>query len=231
VQILWMLDQAEGEGQAQEEIIRDYFFIFVPTHVFIAVMAYCIVMLRAVTNRDFPMLRQTLRSLFDMELDYDPSLNLEGRSAIWRFIHTHFSSDPEGRVRIIFVDTEDLSYGRARHVDVTGFNIPYQRLILIGVPESIETQSEECYKTCTMDSYLLVINLHEFYELFTSDFSHCGNPGRCINSECGIYEVGTCSACMGALVDEKFPDLKLEDLYCEAHLAKLKAALMKWNGF
>jgi hypothetical protein len=35
---------------------------------------------------------------------------------------------------------------------------------------------------------------------------------------------------MGALVDEKFPDLKLEELYCEEHLAKLKVALEKWNG-
>jgi hypothetical protein len=193
-------------------------------------MAYFIIMLRAVTNRDFPMLRRSLRSLFGMELDHDPSLRLEGRSAIWRFVHTHFSGDPGGRIRIIFVDTEDLSYGRARDVDVTGHNIPCQRLILIGVPESIETQSEECYETCTMDAYLLVIVLHELYELFTSDFDHCDNPGRCINSECGVYDVGTCSACMGYVVDEMFPDIKLEDLYCAGHLAKLKPALKKWNG-
>jgi len=187
-------------------------------------------MLRAVTNREFPMMSQALRSLFGMELDHDPSLSLEGNNAIWRFIHTHFSSDPAGRVRIIFVDTEDLSYGRARRVDVTGFNIPYQRLILIGVPERIETQSEECYETCTMDAYLLVIALHELYELLTSDFGHCDNPGKCINSECGVYDVGTCSACMGAVVDDKFPDLRLEDLYCAEHLAKLKPALKKWNS-
>ena len=186
-------------------------------------------MLRAVTNRDFPMLRQALRSLFDMELDLDPSLSLEGRGAIRRFIHTHFSSDPKGRIRIIFVDTEDLAYGRMRNVDVTGFNIPYQRLTLIGVPESIETQSEECYKTCTMDAYLLVITLHELYELITADFGHCKNPGRCINSECGVYDVGTCSACMGALIDEKFPNIVLEDLYCAEHLRKFSAALKKWN--
>ncbi len=193
-------------------------------------MAYCIIMPRAVTNRDYPMLRQALKSLFGMELDHDPSLSLDGRSAITRFIHTHFSSDPEGRIRIIFVDTEDLSYGRARGVDVTGFNIPYQRLILIGVPESIETQSEDCFRTCTLDAYLLVIVLHELYELFTSDFGHCDNPRKCINSECGVYDVGTCSACMGAVVDEKFPGLKLEDLYCAEHLVKLKPALRKWNG-
>jgi hypothetical protein len=187
-------------------------------------------MLRAVTNRDFPMLRQALKSLFGMELDYDPTLNLDGRGAIQRFIHTHFSSDRQGRIRIIFVDTEDLSYGRARDVDVTGFNIPYQRLTLIGVPGSIETVSEECYETGSKDAYLLVITMHELYELLTADFGHCENPGRCINSECGIFDVGTCSACMGALVDEKFPDLKLEELYCEGHLAKLKVALEKWNG-
>jgi hypothetical protein len=185
-------------------------------------------MLRAVTNRDFPMLKQALKSLFDMELDDDASLSMDGRGAIRRFIHTHFSSDRQGRIRIIFVDTEDLSYGRAGKVEVTGFNIPYQRVTFIAVPESFETVSEECFETCTMDGYLLVITLHELYELFTGDFGHCDNPGKCINSECGMYDVGTCSACMGAMVDKKFPDLKLEDLYCEEHLAKLSAALQKY---
>jgi hypothetical protein len=174
------------------------------------------------------MLRQALKSLFGMELDHDPSIKLDGRSAIWRFIHVHFSSDPRGRIRIIFVDTEDLSYGRAGSADVTGVSIPYQRLTLVGVPKSVETVSEECYDTGTMDAYLLAITLHELYELFTGDFGHCDNPGRCINSECGIYDVGTCSACMGSFVDKKFPDLKLEDLYCEEHLKKLRAALKKY---
>ncbi len=187
-------------------------------------------MLRAVTNRDFPMLRRALKSLFGMGLDHDPSLGLESRSALRRFAHTHFSSDPAGRIRIIFVDTEDLSYGRARDVDVTGFNVPYRRLILVGVPKGVETQSEKCYATCTLDAYLIVITLHEVYELLTGDFCHCDNPCRCINSECGVFDVGTCSACMGALVDEKFSGLKLEDLYCEGHLAKLKTALERWNG-
>jgi hypothetical protein len=186
-------------------------------------------MLRAVTNRDFPMLGRTLQSLFGMGLDVDPSLDLEGHGAVWRFIHTHFASDQKGRIRIIFVDTEDLSYGRARHVDVTGFNIPYQRLMLVGVPKGVETQCEDCFRTCSMDAYLLAIVLHEFYELFTSDFGHCDNPRRCINSECDEYDVGTCSACMGALIEEKFPDLKLEDLYCDEHLDNLRTALKEWD--
>ncbi len=185
-------------------------------------------MLRAVTNRDFPLLRQALKALFDMELDHEPALDLAGRSAIGRFVHAHFSSDPKGRIRIIFIDTEDLSYGRARRVDVTGVNMPYKRLMLIGVPERVETQSEECYGTGTLDAYLLVIALHELYELLTGDFGHCDNPRRCINSECDLYDVGTCSACMGAFVDKKFPDLTLESLYCEEHLKKLKAALKKY---
>jgi hypothetical protein len=226
-----MLDQAEGEGQAQEEIIRDYFFIFVPAHVFIAVMAYCIVMLRAVTNRDFPMLRQTLRSLFDMELDYDPSLKADGHGVAMSFIRARFLRDPRGRVRIIFVDTGDLSFGMERDVDVTGFNLPHKRLTFIGVPKSVEAVSDACPGPGSLDAYLLVVTLHELYELLTGDFGHCDNPGRCINSECGVYEVGTCSACLGALVDEKFPDLTLEDLYCEGHLANLRAAFNKWNGF
>jgi len=132
-------------------------------------------------------------------------------------------------VRIIFVDTADVSYGWRKDVDVTGVNIPYKKLTIIGVPESVEPVDEECYGQSSLDAYLLVITLHELYELFTGDFGHCDNPGRCINSECGVYEVGTCSACMGALVDEKFPALRLEDLYCPEHLRKLKLALKKWN--
>jgi hypothetical protein len=184
---------------------------------------------RAVTNRDFPMLRQALTSLFDMELDYDPSLSLEGRSAIWRFVHTHFSSDRKGRIRIIFVNTEDLSYGRRGNVAQTGFNIPYQRVTFIGVPDGLRPFTEECYGPSSLDAYLLVITLHELYELFTGDFGHCDNPRRCINSECGIYEECTCSACMGASVDERFPALKLEDLYCPEHLRKLTLALKKMD--
>lgn len=187
-------------------------------------------MLRAVTNRDFPMLRQSLKSLFGMELDHDPSLKLEGSGAIQRFIYGHFSRDPLGRIRIIFVDTEDVSYGWHEDVDVTGVNIPHKKLTFIGAPTSVDHISDECYGRSSLDAYLLVVTLHELYELLTVDFGHCDNPGRCINSECNVYDVGTCSACMGALIDEKFPDLKLEDLYCGEHLRKLKLALKKYNG-
>ncbi len=186
-------------------------------------------MLRAVTNRDFPMLRQSLKALFGMELDHDPALSPSGKSAVHRFFFSQFSRDPQGRVRIVFVDTEDVSYGWRKDVDVTGVNIPYKKLTVIGVPEKLEPISDECYGECSLDAYLLVVTLHELYELFTGDFGHCENPGRCINSECGVFDVGTCSACMGAVVDEKFPDLKLEDLYCPEHLRELKLALKKWN--
>lgn len=190
---------------------------------------YGIIMLRAVTNRDFPMLRQALQSLFGIELDRDPALGAEETGAIRRFFHGHFSQDPLGRIRIVFIDTEDLSGGWRDNVSVTGVNIPYRKLILVGVPEKADPVSDECYGAGTMDAYLLVITLHELYEMFTGDFGHCDNPRRCINSECGVYEVGTCSACMGALVDEKFPDLKLEDLYCPEHIRKLTLALKKYG--
>ena len=185
-------------------------------------------MLRAVTNRDFPMLRQSLKSLFGMELDYDPSITPKDNGVLHRFF-SQFSSDPLGRVRIIFIDTEDVSFGWRKDVDVTGVNIPHQKITFIGVPEKLEPISDECYGPSSLDAYLLVITLHELYELFTGDFGHCENPGRCINSECGIYTVGTCSACMGAIVDEKFPNLKLEDIYCPEHIRKIKMALKKWN--
>lgn len=183
-------------------------------------------MLRAVTNRNFPMLRQALKSLFGIELEYDPSIAPAGAGALGRLVFSQLSSDPQGRIRIVFVDTEDVSYGWRKDVDVTGVNIPDRRLAIIGVPEGIDPVSEECYPKSSLDGYLLVITLHELYELLTGDFGHCENPGRCINSECG-FDVGTCSACMGALVDEKFPDMGLEDLYCPEHLGKLKLALKK----
>ena len=186
-------------------------------------------MLRAVTNRDFPLLRRSLKSLFDMELDFDPSLNVEGRSAIIGFIRKRFSNDPMGRVRIIFVDTADLSYGRAGDVEVTGFNIPHKKLTFIGVPESVDDLGE-CYGESSMDAYLLVVTLHELYELFTGDFGHCDNPRRCINSSCSVYGRGTCSSCMGALVDRIHETMTLEDLYCEEHLTKLREALRRWEG-
>ncbi|HTY89956.1 MAG TPA: hypothetical protein VMC84_02155 [Methanocella sp.] len=186
-------------------------------------------MLRAVTNRDFTMLRQSLKSLFGMELDYDPSLKPKGNNPIKRFFYGQLSHDPQDRVRIIFIDNEDVSPGWRDDVTVTGVNIPYRKLTFIGVPEVFEPVSEECFGRSSLDAYLLVVTLHELYELFTGDFGHCDNPGRCINSECGVYDVGTCSACMGALVDEKFPGLTLEDLYCPEHLRKLKLALKKWN--
>lgn len=175
------------------------------------------------------MLRQSLKSLFGMELDVDTSLTPDSNSIVHRFFFSQFSSDPQSRVRIIFINTGDVSFGWRKDVDVTGVNIPYKKLTFIGVPESVEPVDAECYGQSSLDAYLIVITLHELYELFTGDFGHCENPGRCINSECGIYEVGTCSACMGALVDEKFPNLKLEDIYCPEHLRKLKLALKKWN--
>jgi len=182
-------------------------------------------MLRAVTNMDFPKLRQLLKALFDMELDYDPSIRLDGRNSIIRLARAHLSNDPEGRIRILFIRAGDLSFGMAPKVDVTGFNIPHKKLTFIGIPESVDAVSEECIRPGTMDGYLLAITFHELYELLTGDFGHCDNARRCINAMCDIEEVGTCSACMGSLIDQKYPDITLEDIYCEEHLAKLNRAL------
>jgi hypothetical protein len=176
------------------------------------------------------MLRQALGSLFAMELDHDPSITIDSHRSMMKLIWTQFSKDPQGRFRIIYVDTEDLSFGMSKKVDVTGRSIPYKKLILIGVPEKLETDPKDCRQPGTIEGYLLAITLHEMYELLTGDFGHCHSPGRCINSECNVYDMGTCSACLGALLDEKFPDLKLDEIYCPEHLAKLKIALKKWNG-
>jgi hypothetical protein len=34
---------------------------------------------------------------------------------------------------------------------------------------------------------------------------------------------------MGSLIDEKFPNLTLEDIYCPEHLKNLRSALDNWN--
>jgi hypothetical protein len=187
------------------------------------------IMLRAVTNRDFPELQKALKALFNMELDYDPSIKVNGHNAVVRIARAHLSKDPLGRIRIFFVDTDDLSFGWRDNVDLTGFNIPYKKLTFIAVPETLDVVDEDCIKPNTLEGYLLAITLHEMYELLTGDFGHCDNPRRCINSNCGIYVVGTCSACLGSMIDEKLPGLTLEDLYCEEHLANLRAALKKWD--
>ena len=185
-------------------------------------------MLRAVTNRDFPMLRQSLKSLFGMELDYDPSLKVSGKLDLYRM---NFSSDPHGRLRILFIDnTRDLSWGFSRDADVTGRSNPHAKIAMIAVPDEVTPVTEKCrLKTGTIDGFLLVVTLHELYEVITGDFDHCDNPCTCINSECEYFDVGTCSACMGALIDEKFPDLKLEDIYCPEHLRNLRRALKNGN--
>ena len=100
------------------------------------------------------------------------------------------------------------------------------RLIFVGVPPELDPISEDCaYVPKTLDGYLISVALHELYENLTGDVRHCRNPGTCINSVCRLYENGTCCACMGGLIDRKYPDLTLEDLYCEEDLAELRDAL------
>lgn len=183
-------------------------------------------MRRAVTNRHFPMLEQMLRQHFGIELDYDPTLDaLAGQSL--RHMFTRVKKDPEGRIRILFVEgTEDLSRGWFRDRDVIGRNLGWLRLIMIAVPDEFDFTLEGCaYVPRTMDGYLLAVALHEVYELLTADVSHCHHPGVCVNSVCRASEQGYCCLCMGGLIEEKWPDITLEDLYCEEDLGHLRRAL------
>lgn len=218
-------------------------------------------LLKAVTNRDFPMLRDVLERLFGIVLEYDPSLfpdsraftepfkadigrdpgnrlrslksSLGRRYAVFRSFRQIVSrvnaSDPARRIRIIFVDgTDDLAFGMAPETSIIGFNMARHRLIFVGVPPELDPISEDCdHVPETMDGYLLSVTLHELYENLTGDVRHCRNPGRCINSICRLYENGTCCVCMGGLIDKKYSDLRLEDLYCEEDLAELRNALSR----
>lgn len=181
---------------------------------------------RAVTNRNFPMLAHMLRHHFGMELDHDPSLDALAKQSL-RNLFNRINKDPEGRIRILFVDgTEDLSRGWFRDRDVIGRNVSWLRLILIAVPEEFDFTAEGC--ACvpkTRDGYLLAVALHELYELLTADVSHCRHPGTCVNSVCRVSDRGHCCLCMGGLIDRKWPDIALEDLYCEEDLAELRKVL------
>jgi hypothetical protein len=181
---------------------------------------------RAVTNRNFPMLERMMRDHFGIELDHDPVLEVPaGRSV--RNLFTRIKKDPEGRIRILFVDgTEDLSRGWSRDRDIIGFNTSWLRLILIAVPEEFDFTEKECaYAPKTRDGYLLAVALHELYELLTGDVRHCHHPGTCVNSVCRASDRGHCCLCMGGLIERKWPDITLEELYCEEDLAQLRQSL------
>lgn len=187
-------------------------------------------MLKAVTNKDFPMLKDALSRLFGIELEHDPSLEALKRLTIKEIIRSMISPpDAQGRIRIIFIDgTEDLAGGRYQGTDIIGFNMKRKKLIFIGVPTEVGPISEECpFRPRTVEAYLLAVTFHELYENLTGDVSHCDNPGRCINSVCKFYDNGNCCVCMAGLIDEKYPDITLEDLYCEEDLALLKKELKK----
>jgi hypothetical protein len=185
-------------------------------------------MIRAVTNRYFPMLAHTMRDHFGIELDYDPSLNAQAEQTV-RNLFTRIKKDPEGRIRILFVDgTEDLARGWFRDRDVIGRNMSWLRLILIAVPEEFDFTSEGCaYVPRTRDGYLLAVALHELYELLTHDVRHCHHPGTCVNSVCRVSPQGYCCLCMGGLIDKKWPDITLKELYCSEDLRELKQALRR----
>ncbi|WP_424358509.1 hypothetical protein [Methanocella sp. MCL-LM] len=216
-------------------------------------------MLRAVTNRDFPMLRAVLEKLFGIALEYDPALFPDSKAFTGPFQPDNYDkpgsrlrslassmgrrykvyrtfrqvvrqirvADPENRIRIVFVDgAEDLSFGMAPRTNIIGFNVARHKLIFVGVPPELDPISPDCdHAPETLDGYLVAVTLHELYENLTGDVSHCRNPGKCINSICRHYENGTCCVCMGGLIDRKYPDLTLEDLFCEEDLSELRRAL------
>ena len=188
-------------------------------------------MIRAVTNRHFPMLEQVLNDHFGIALDYDPSLDAQAKQSLWN-LFTRINKDPQGRIRILFVDgTEDLSRGWFHDRDVIGRNMSWLRLILVAVPEEFDFTSDGCaYTPRTQEGYLLAVTLHEVYELLTHDIHHCHHPGTCVNSVCQVNDQGHCCLCMGGLIEQKWPDLRLEDLYCEEDLRELRQALWRLNG-
>jgi hypothetical protein len=180
-----------------------------------------------VTNRYFPMLAHTLWDLFGMELEHDPSLGRLNRLSIRSVIAGSVCGDPWGRIRLIYVDgVEDLSSGRFSDRDIIGFNMTWNRMIFVAVPPELDPISPECaYVPHDMESYLLAVTLHELYENLTGDVRHCHNAGKCLNSVCKEDDNGTCCVCMAGLIEQKWPDLTLEDLYCEEDLAGLRQAL------
>jgi hypothetical protein len=183
-------------------------------------------MLRAVTNRNYPMLEQAMERLLGIELDYDPELTALARMSRWS-LFTRVNKDPAGRIRILFIDgTEDLSSGWALDRDVIGQNFRHLKLILVAVPDEFDFTLDGClFAPKTLDGYLLAVTLHELYEIITGDLSHCKNPGRCVNSKCLVSKKGHCCLCMGGLIERKWPDIALEDLYCEEDLALLRQSL------
>lgn len=182
-----------------------------------------------VTNRYFPMLAHTLRDLFGIELEYDPSLNRLNRLSIHNVITGSICKDPHGRIRLVYVDgVDDLSSGRFRDRDIIGFNMTWNRMIFVAVPSEIDPISSKCaYVPHDMDSYLLAVTLHELYENLTGDVRHCHNAGKCLNSVCRVDINGTCCVCMAGLIEKKWPDLTLEDLYCDEGRAELRRALRR----
>jgi hypothetical protein len=185
-----------------------------------------------VTNRYFPMLAHTLRDLFGIGLEYDPSLNRFNKRTLGQIISGSVCKDPQGRIRLIYVDdVDDLSSGRFRDRDVIGFNLTWNRLIIVAVPPAVDPISSQCaYVPHDMESYLLAVTLHELYENLTGDVRHCHNAGKCLNSVCRVNHNGTCCVCMAGLIEKKWPDLTLEDLYCEKHRAGLRRVLWPSAG-
>ena len=82
------------------------------------------------------------------------------------------------------------------------------------------------YVPRTKEGYLLAVALHELYEVAHRRRQPLSPPGH-VRQFCvpGLRE-GYCCLCMGGLIENKWPDITLEDLYCEEDLAELQESAM-----
>jgi hypothetical protein len=189
-------------------------------------------MLKAVANKDIPILKDLMLRIFNIELSCDPETMKIDAFSLMGFVKAmSMKADPEGRIRIYFIEgIEDLSNGRMKDTDIIGFNMLKKKLVFVAIPNEVEPISLECgHGPVNIDSYLAAVTLHEVYENLTGDIHHCRNPGKCINSICKLYENGTCCVCMAGLIESKYPNITAEDLFCEEDLHLLNKALKKYG--
>lgn len=98
-------------------------------------------MLKAVTNRDFPVLEATLRDLFGIALEYDPSLPQIATGSRRELLVPGIRKDPVNGIRCL------RSYAAARHMAFRAFRAmmkammrkdPYDRIRIIYVDETAD---------------------------------------------------------------------------------------------
>ncbi len=86
-----------------------------------------------------------------MELDYDPSIKVSGRKAVFHDCPRRTYQKTRSGGSGSFSSIRRPFFRLAKKVDVTGFNIPYKKLTFIGVPETLDVVDEDCIKPNTME--------------------------------------------------------------------------------